>query len=473
MPPTTSNRAPTRKNPGSAATKLPRGSAAAKASARAPVADGELASLFAPLVSFDLLILAVSGGADSVALMHLIARWSAKASKPRPRIVVATVDHGLRAQSRDESDWVGVEAHKLGFVHEPLVWEGAKPHTGIQDAARTARYALLAELAWRLSAGEARTAIVTAHTEDDQAETFLMRLARGSGLDGLTGMSVARLLERAGTIELLRPLLGISKDRLRATLQVRRLPWREDPSNESNRFERVRVRKARDNLAALGLTAEKIALSARRLERARGALEAATDSLAREASLDLHHGAYASFAASTFAAAPEEMRLRMLARLIAAFGGQEDPARLAKLESLLARLGEPAFKGATLAGTAVARHASHICIFREAGRDGLAQFALAPGEFAVWDRRFRVALAPDAGSPVTVRALGGDGFAKLRRQLKDVHLPPARAAATLPAFWEGDTLLAVPALLRLSGVSAAFSAAWGRKSGLCSADFLG
>jgi tRNA(Ile)-lysidine synthase len=474
MPPTTSNRAPTRKNPGSAATERRRvAGPSEQLSAAAPIADSELASLFAPLAFFELLILAVSGGADSVALMQLASRWSANAPKSRARIVVATVDHGLRAQSRDESDWVGVEARKLGFMHELLVWEGAKPKTGIQDAARQARYALLVDLAWRRSAGEARAAIVTAHTQEDQAETFLMRLARGSGLDGLTGMSAARLLGRAGDIELLRPLLEISKDRLRATLQARHLPWLEDPSNESDRFERVRVRKASDDLAALGLTAEKIALSARRLDRARAALEAAADALSLETSLDLHHGAYASFAAYAFAAAPEELRLRLLARLIAAFGGQEEPVRLAKLESLLIRLEEATFKGATLAGAAVTRVGPDICIFREAGRDGLAQLALSPGDFAVWDYRFRVGLAPDAGSPVIVRALGGNGFAKLRRQLKDVKLPPARAAATLPAFWDGEALLAVPPLVRLSGMSAALSATWGRKTGLCSADFLG
>ena len=246
MPPTTSNRAPKPKRPGSGATERPRvGDLSAQVNAAVPIADGELASLFAPLASFDLLILAVSGGADSVALMHLIARWSAKAAKPRPRIVVATVDHGLRAESREEAKWVGAQARKLGFTHELLAWEGAKPQTGIQDAARGARYGLLAELAWRLSAGEVRTAIVTAHTEDDQAETFLMRLARGSGLDGLTGMSAARLLGRGDNIELVRPLLGVAGARLRATLEAKGLSWLEDPSNDSDRFERVRVRKAR------------------------------------------------------------------------------------------------------------------------------------------------------------------------------------------------------------------------------------
>ena len=162
------------------------------------------------------------------------------------------------------------------------------------------------------------------------------------------------------------------------------------------------MRKARDNLAALGLTAEKIALSARRLERARGALEAATDSLAREASLDLHHGAYASFAASTFAAAPEEMRLRMLARLIAAFGGQEEPARLAKLEVAVWRVWERQLSKARRS-PAQPWHGTPRTSASSArqGAMGWPSSHSRRASFAVWDRRFRVALAPDAGSPVT------------------------------------------------------------------------
>ncbi|MGI9403502.1 MAG: tRNA lysidine(34) synthetase TilS, partial [Hyphomicrobium sp.] len=247
-------------------------------STAAPISDAERDARLAVLQPFRVLILAVSGGADSVAMMHLVASWQQQHGRAGRKIIVATVDHGLRPESGREAQWMADEAHALGLVHETLVWVGGKPETGLQDAAREARYHLLAELSWRLR-NDGPVAIVTAHTQDDQAETFLMRLARGSGLDGLTGMPTTRRLGVAADCKLVRPFLGLPGARLVATLRFRGLNWIEDPSNKQDRFERVRVRNARCDLEQLGLTNEKIALSAQRLERARTALDAATDKL--------------------------------------------------------------------------------------------------------------------------------------------------------------------------------------------------
>jgi tRNA(Ile)-lysidine synthase len=434
-------------------------------SAPAPIAEAELPDLFAPLSPFKVLILAVSGGADSVAMMHLVGRWSELCPEDARTLLVATVDHGLRPESRREAEWVAGEARTLGLPHEILTWRGVKPATGLQDAAREARYHLLSDLALR-QGGTGAVAIVTGHTEDDQAETFLMRLARGSGLDGLTGMSEQRLLRPGASCRLLRPLLRVSSARLKATLKARAHSWIEDPSNDCDRFERVRVRKARAQLEALGLTSSAIALSARRLERAREALEAAAAELESAARLDVHGGMFASLDARVFLAAPEEARLRVLARLIAAFGGQDAPARLVRLETLLARLSEPAFAASTLGGSIVDRHAGEVRIFREPERAELPELELLPGAVAVWDRRFRVALAPAAAAPVLVRALGASRFAELRHSLPEARgMPPARAAAALPSFWQDGTLIAVP---QLPALVSAMSGA-GRH---CSAEFL-
>lgn len=427
--------------------------------------DAELAALLAPLRSYTTLILAVSGGADSLAMMHLVARWAQLHADAHRRIIVATVDHGLRPGSRKEAEWVADKARALGLPHETLVWEGAKPATGLQDAARDARYRLLAELAWRQ---EGPVAIVTAHTEDDQAETFLMRLARSSGLDGLTGMSAARSLGSESRCHLVRPLLGVSGERLRSLLQSGGISWIEDPSNTQDRFERVRLRKAGPALQDIGLANDKIALSARRLERAHAALEGAARALETAAGLDVHGGAYASFDAEVFRDAAEELRLRLMARLIAAFGGQGEPVRLAKLEALIARMSASAFKGATLGGAVVVVRGADMRVMREPGRDGLPDLRLEPGMQAVWDRRFRVSLAPGAKGALLVRALGEAAFAQGRKQLEAGEMPPARAAATLPAFWRRGVLVAVPALAELPGGPAA----WGRKDGHCSAEFL-
>ncbi len=443
MPPTTSNREPRPSASGSAAAEFtPR----KPADGAQPIAEAELDDLFAPLVPFKTLILAVSGGADSIAMMHLVARWAEQHPDTVRALTVATVDHGLRPESRKEAEWVTSEARALGLPHEVLTWQGEKPVAGLQDAARQARYRLLSDLGSRQGVAEP-VGIVTAHTEDDQAETFLMRLVRGSGLDGLTGMSESRMLRPGASCRLLRPLLRVSSARLKATLEARGLNWIEDPSNDCDRFERVRLRKAKAHLEALGLTNAAIALSARRLERAREALEIAAGELESAARLDLHGGMFGSLDAGVFQAASVELRLRVLARLIAAFGGQDAPARLAKLESFITRLGAPDFAAATLGGCIVSRHADEIRVLREPGRAELPRLELAPGAVAIWDHRFRVKLAAAAGAPVLVRALGASGFAKLRRDLGEpAGMPPARAAATLPTFWRGEVLVAVPQL---------------------------
>jgi tRNA(Ile)-lysidine synthase len=430
-----------------------------------PIGDAELDALFASLASFPIVILAVSGGGDSVAMMHLAARWTLLHAPP-VKLIVATVDHGLRTGSRQEAEWVAEEARAHGLEHALLSWTTGKPSTGIQDAAREARYQLLADFA-RSFGASGPVAIVTAHTEDDQAETLLMRLARGSGLDGLTAMSEQRVI--GDGCVLLRPLLGVSGARLRATLTAAQRTWIEDPSNDAERFERVRIRQARALLSSLGLSNDKIALSARRLERAQAALDAGVSALKQTARLDLHGGAFASFDHAAWLAAPEELRLRLLGRLIVSYGGRAEPLRLVQLETLANRLADPGFEGATLAGAIISRHGDDVRVLREPGREALPAVTLQPGTSAVWDGRFRVSAAADASGPVEVRALGAPAFADLRQQLEMPRGLPAQAAATLPSFWRASELIIVPGLAALPGVSPA----WGTAMRLYSAEFLG
>jgi tRNA(Ile)-lysidine synthase len=230
----------------------------------------------------------------------------------------------------------------------------------------------------------------------------------------------------------------------------------------------VRLRKAKTALAALGLTPGKISLSARRLERARSALDHAAAALETDARLDVHGGAYASLDTQAFLAAPEDVRRRLLSRLIAAFGGQSEPVRLAKLESLAERLDQPESPAMTLGGAMVARRAREVIVHREPGRGSLPEIQLAPGEAADWDGRFRVGADRELAAPVLVAPLGRAGFAQLHQQLERAPRMPARAAATLPAFWQQGALLAVPALASLPWPDAASS----NQARLCRCDFL-
>ena len=180
-------------------------------------------------------ILAVSGGGDSTALLIAFNRWAGRVH-PHLHPVCVTVDHGLRTKSAGEAGQVGELCAYLEIPHKIKRWTGEKPDSGLAEAAREARYALLAQ-----AAREAGTDIVlTGHNADDQAETVLMRSARGSGR-GLAGMAGATLFD--GEVWILRPLLMNDRESLRALLRAHGATWIEDPTNDERRFERVRVRR--------------------------------------------------------------------------------------------------------------------------------------------------------------------------------------------------------------------------------------
>ena len=213
-------------------------------------------------------LLGVSGGPDSVALMGLIAAWSRRLGQAAP--AVAVVDHGLRPGSADEAAFVVASAEALGLGAAILPWTGPKPASALQDSARRARYRLLAAHARTIGADM----LVTAHTEDDQAETLMMRLAGGSGLTGLAGMRRQTL---SAGMPHARPALGWSKARLIATCRQHGWGWINDPSNADQRFARVRWRAILPVLAAEGLDAGRLGVLARRLAAADEALDEISD----------------------------------------------------------------------------------------------------------------------------------------------------------------------------------------------------
>jgi len=293
-----------------------------------PVTLAEAKSLFSGLEHFPALLLAVSGGPDSIALMVLAARWRQSLKAP-PKLIAATVDHGLRKESKREAASVARLARKLGLAHRTLAWRGVKPATGLQQAARAARYRLLGGAA--RAAGAAH--VLTAHTLDDQAETVLIRMSRGSGITGLAAMSRFAIVPGDGRLRLVRPLLDIPKARLVATLRAAKIPFAEDPSNRDPRFARVRLRGLMPALAQEGLDARRLALLARRLKRADLAIEAAVDRAEENLAVRPSGSGSSGFEASGFAQLPAEIALRLLGRAVAK-AGDEGPVELAKLESL-------------------------------------------------------------------------------------------------------------------------------------------
>jgi tRNA(Ile)-lysidine synthase len=335
------------------------------------VSQSEAKGLFAGLEKFPALVLAVSGGPDSTALIVLAARWR-KSLKVRPKLIAVTVDHGLRKEAKREAAGVGKLARKLGLAHRIVRWSGRKPATGLQQAARNARYRLLAEAARKERAAH----ILTAHTLDDQAETVLIRMARGSGLRGLAAMQrVSRLDRGEPALQLVRPLLDVAKTRLIATCKAAKIPYAEDPSNRDPRFTRARLRGLMPALAKEGLTAQRLNVLARRLRRADRAIEVAVDAAAATLATRPGDGTVAIEAAG-FSRLPAEIALRLIGRAVAE-AGDEGPVELSKLESLNAALksaqnARPARFRRTLAGALVTLDKSQIMVERAPARRGRA-----------------------------------------------------------------------------------------------------
>ena len=337
------------------------------ADGEAALKAAEIRSLFADLADHPVIVLAVSGGPDSIALMLLAARWRT-ARKQGPKLVAVTIDHGLRAEARREAAAVKRLARSLGIEHRTLRWIGRKPKAGLQEAARLARYRLLAKAARNAGARH----VLTAHTLDDQAETVLIRLTRGSGIGGLAGMAhVAPLPESDGAILLVRPLLDVRKTRLLATLRKAGIGHADDPSNRDPRFTRVRFREAMPVLEREGLSAGRLALLARRARRAESALETAVDeavtSLAPE---PWSETGPIAFPAARFAKLPAEVAMRLLGRAVTR-AGNEGPVELGKLEALHAALvdslGTVRFRR-TLAGALVTRSGDSLTVERAPAR---------------------------------------------------------------------------------------------------------
>ncbi len=299
------------------------------------IGDDEANALFSGLEDLRGLLLAVSGGSDSTALLVLAARWArglSKRHKHPPKLAAVTIDHGLRPESRREALAVKQLARRLGVPHRTLSWRGKKPNTGLQEAARYARYRLLAEEAARSGYEH----ILTAHTLDDQAETVLFRLARGSGLTGLAGMADAAPIPvgRDAAIFLVRPLLRVSKARLVATLRAIGIAHSEDPTNRDPRYTRTRLRALLPGLAQEGLDADGLARLASRMRRADATIEfAVAAARAALAPGPWRHRGPIVFEIARFADLPAEVALRLLGRAVT-HAGNEGPVELGKLELL-------------------------------------------------------------------------------------------------------------------------------------------
>lgn len=360
---------------------------------------------------------AVSGGSDSTALLHLFHR-----AHPG-KVLAVTVDHGLRPESAAEAAGVSAFCAALGIPHTIVRWQGPQPTGNLMDQARRARLSLMA--AWAKSCDVSH--MVLGHTADDQAETVLMNLARAAGLDGLTGM---RDSWTEHGIKWSRPFLHICREDLRGYLRRQGLAWIDDPSNDNDRFSRVKARKALRALAPLGITVEKLSETASHLADARQALNYAIFELAEAVVTERAGGL--TIARKSYRRLMPDMQRRLLLAMIGWMGGSSYPPRSAALFRLEMALGQS--KAATLGGVRFRHQGDHILVTREARA---VQGSVPMGQ--LWDHRWQLVGPVLEGAEIA--ALGVDGL----QECPDWRsLAPRDVLLTSPALRQNGRLVAAP-----------------------------
>ncbi|MEC7964838.1 MAG: tRNA lysidine(34) synthetase TilS [Pseudomonadota bacterium] len=366
--------------------------------------------------------IAVSGGSDSLALLYLASDW---ARDQGVDLHVMTVDHGLRAEAAQEAAFVADHATTLGLPHRVLRWQGWDGQGNLMDQARRARYRLMAD--WAREQG--LNAVLLGHTLDDQAETLMMRLARGAGVDGLAAMVAQG--EQAG-FAFLRPLLSVRRDALRAELTARNVTWVEDPSNDDTRFERVRMRQSLTMLAQQGVEAEALSQSAQNLAEARGALNWAVAQFAGK-HVTQRAGDLA-IAAAPFADLPAELQRRLLQHALGWIAGPGYAPRSEALAQLRAQA--LAGQGATLSGVRMTHRKGTIYLFRE-----LAAVAdMTTPVDQPFDTRWQ--LSGPGGADLHIAPLGEDGLQACPKPRESLR--PAAALQADPAIWRDNQLISAP-----------------------------
>lgn len=345
-------------------------------------------------------VVAVSGGSDSLALLFLAHEWCRKNDT---NLLAVTVDHGLRVESAHEAEAVSVLCKKHGIKHRIMRWEGAKPGTGVISAARTARYDLLSQAAQEFGAD----VVLSGHTLDDQAETIAMRLKRSEAGVGLSGMS--RLTLFKGNVWIVRPLLKMRRQSLRDYLLARGFDWVNDPSNNNTAFERVRVRQSLDEEQIVSLAQKADVECVRRANASH-----------RSAKLIAQFGEYVSPGLlrldPQFFTTPEDAAVHGFRTLLAIMGGVAFLPDREKAEDLFKQIKAGNLR-ATLSRTLVDVRKSGVWLLRE-GRD-LPVLELN-GDIQLWDGRWRV-------SGPSGKMLAAQGFESARLQ----EIPAVNIAQSL------------------------------------------
>lgn len=386
------------------------------------------------------IVVATSGGADSMALLLLANDWVQPFGG---KVIALTINHNLRPESKDEAMQVKAWCENYGIEHHILTWEHNTPvKSAIQETAREARYRLLTD--WCRENHILH--LLTAHHCDDQVETMFFRLARGSGLEGLSAMSAQKIVSG---VRLLRPFLQISKSRLIATLQDRRQEWLEDPSNQNPLYGRVNIRSQLENYEHNENIKNRASYLTNFLGKFRNLLENKLASCLTE-TIEIYPQGYACINTREFFLLDKEIATKAIASLIQAVSGLPHPPRSKKLLHLCDIINSgKLYSKRSLGGAIFEQSENKIIVYREA--KAIEKSRTVPeNTLIIWDNRFLVKWQRTENSfsdiQLEVRSLGSDGLTQIQKLspslLKNSH--PARILRTFPSLWLLEELVSAP-----------------------------
>jgi tRNA(Ile)-lysidine synthase len=366
------------------------------------------------------LAVAVSGGADSMCLAFL----SKKLLKDTD-IIALIVDHGLRSESAKEAKLVQKRLSRLAITSHILKWSGKKPTSNIQENAREARYDLLTKFCKKNKIN----CLLTAHNFDDQAETVLMRVYRGSGIDGISGMKAH---SSYNSVEILRPLIGIKRTDIESYLKTNKIKWVDDPSNLNERFDRVKIRKLLRSLDDTDVWLERLNLLASNSARSADFINSEVEKTFKKF-VHIDKLGFMSLRFTDFNSLHQEIALKILVKILGMFSGNIQQPRLQNLLKLENSIRNN--EDCCLSGVEIKHIKDNIYFIRE--------FKAIKSKVinGIWDNRFKVSNQP-------VKALGADGWKQIKSLVEVKDCPHIKVIYSLPAVIKNDRIIFVPFILK-------------------------
>ena len=382
--------------------------------------------------------IAVSGGVDSMVLMNLAKESDFLNDK---NVFILVVDHGLRAESKQEAKFVKNEAKKLGFPTRILKWKGSKPNKRIQEEARNKRYSLLINFCRENNINN----LYLAHHLDDQIETFLFRMFRGSGLQGLTSFSSS--YERNG-LTLIRPLIDTPKSELISYARRKKINWVEDPSNENQKYDRVKLRKVLPLIYKEGFDKKVFLKSVKKLRLANQALDQITKEFVLQYVI-INKNISVFIKKELFLTAPEDVQLRVLQNTIRIFSGERyySPNYLKILNLMNWARNDNNISAKTLGGTIFRKRKGGLILYKEVKKlNDIKPIKLSKSKYKAWDNRFLIKINKSVKGEISY--LGNEGVKILKSKKilgkKGFNGIPLTALYSIPAMWDGKRLISAP-----------------------------